>query len=90
MNLSTGLSADYATRLMDGDSNASQQLQYNLYTDSGHSTIWGDGSGSTVNVSGVGLGLLTSNTHTVYGEIPIEQDVQPQVYRDTITVTVGY
>ena len=50
--LSTGGSGSYATRKM---SNGTDTLSYNLYTDAGHTIIWGDGSGGTSTNSFGGL-----------------------------------
>lgn len=67
--------------------NGNDRLAYNLYTDAGRSTIWGDGTSSsaiqTVNVTGG-----TSSTLTIYGRIPPLQDVGIGGYADTITVTI--
>src|SRR6266487_1298814 len=46
--------------------NAGTLLNYNLYTDAARTTVWGDGTGGTVTVSGSSNG---STTHTVYGRI---------------------
>ena len=77
-----------ATRLM---SNGTDNMQYNLYTDSGHSTIWGDTTGGTGEFSGTGAGMGTVQSYTVYGRIPISQNLSPGTYTETtITVTVTY
>ncbi len=65
-------------------------LTYNLYTTTSRTTVWGDGSGSTVTVGGTGLGLLTADTKTVYGRIPASQDKPPGTYTSTVTVTVNF
>ncbi|HXS20313.1 MAG TPA: spore coat protein U domain-containing protein, partial [Steroidobacteraceae bacterium] len=62
------------------------QLDYNLYTNSTHTTIWGDGTSGTVKVSATSLGA----TYTVYGLIPALQNVPVGSYSDTVTVTVTY
>lgn len=85
IDLSTGGSGTYtARRMLLGLS----QLLYNLYTTSGYTTIWGNGTGSTANVSSAG-GANTMN-FTVYGRIPTGQFVTAGNYTDTITVTVTY
>jgi len=78
----------YTQRLMD--SAGTDTLGFNLFTDAARTQVWGDGSGATATVSSTGAGLLTSNNHTVYGRIPISQDVEPESYSSTITVTVTY
>lgn len=64
-------------------------LNYQLYTDAAHTTVWGDGSGSTLTNSGVGTGS-SSQDYTVYGRVPISQFVTSGAYSDTITATVSY
>ena len=66
------------------------ELLYNLYTSSARTTVWGDGSGATGTVSGSGTGLLTAATHTVYGRIGVNQDVNPGSYSSTVTVTLTF
>lgn len=90
--LNSGSSGTYSTRTMRSGTNS---LNYNLYTASNYSTIWGDGSGGSSTVSGSGtITLLLSqftNTHTVYGQIPASQtSVVPGSYTDTINVTLTY
>jgi spore coat protein U-like protein len=90
--LSAGLGgeADFTPRSMDGDTNSSQILEYDLYSDALRTTIWGDGNNGSGTQIGVGLGTSIDVPHTVFGRIPGSQNVQPQVYRDTITATVDY
>jgi len=70
--------------------NGTNLLAYNLYTSAAHTAIWGDGTTSTSTVAGTGAGVLTSSPNTVYGNIPISQDLPPGTYTSTITVTVNY
>jgi spore coat protein U-like protein len=70
--------------------NGINTLTYNLYRDAAYSQVWGDGSGSTYTVAGTGSGLLTANTVTVYGQIPISQDKPVGAYSSLITVTISY
>lgn len=90
--LSPGNSNNYAMRNLLSGTNS---LNYNLYTDSTYSVVWGDGSGGTSAVAGSGdITLVLShftNTATVYGRIPAPQiTVVPGQYSDTIQVTVSY
>ena len=86
LNVGSG-GGTFATRtLLSG----SDTLNFNLYRDSAYSQVWGDGSGSTYTVAGTGSGLLTANTITVYGQIPISQDKPLGAYTSLITVTVSY
>lgn len=85
-----GNGGDYATgRLMLGGTNG-DNLSYNLYTDATYTTVWGDGSGATSTVAGVGTGPLVAVPQVVYGRIPAQQNISADSYSDTITVTVTY
>jgi len=64
-----------------------QSLNYQLYSDSARSAIWGNTTG-TDTVTGVGTGL--SQDHTVFGSIPAAQSIPSGDYSDTITVRVYY
>lgn len=89
IKLSTGGSGGYAPRRMSSGVNT---LSYNLYTSSGRTTVWGNGTGSTADVSdGYLLGIGTTVRHyTVYGRAPALQNVRGGAYLDSITVTVDY
>ena len=90
IRLSTGGSNSYASRLMsDG---AGHSLAYNLYTNSSHTTVWGDGTGGTGTVSAVFLlGILTQHRdHDIYGRIFKEQNAYAGSYNDSITITISY
>jgi spore coat protein U-like protein len=87
---SSGSSGSFTQRLLTGGANP---VQYNLYTTSAYSTIWGDGSGSTGVFSGSGLGPTTRQLFTIYGALPDNAHNQastPGAYLDTITVVVSF
>lgn len=88
--LNAGLNGTFAARSMT--SGGATLLQYNLYTSSADSTIWGDGTSGTSTVSDSYLLSLLSVTrnYTVYANLPMSQNVSPGSYSDTITVTVTY
>jgi len=86
LNIGSG-GGTFAARDM---ANGANLMSYNLYTGAAHTTIWGDGTTSTSTVAGTGVGVLTSSPNTVYGNIPIAQDLPPGTYTSTITVTVTY
>ncbi len=97
--LSEGDSASYTQRYMEdtasGDS--ADLLDYQLYTTSGLTSVWGDGGSSdgtsTVAGTGSGMGTPSAVAETVYGQIPdsaTNQTAIPGSYQDTITVTVSY
>jgi spore coat protein U-like protein len=81
-----GSGATMANRKMTSGANT---LGYTLYTDSGRSTVWGDGTLSTGLLTGTGTG--TSQSASVYGRIFANQTGVPAgSYADTVSVTVTY
>ncbi len=82
--LSSG-SGTYSSRTM---TSGTTTLPYNLFLDSTHLTIWGDGSTGTSTFSGVGTGANVSTT--VYGRIPARQNARVGSYSDALTVTVTF
>jgi spore coat protein U-like protein len=69
-------------------SNGADRLDYNLYLDSGYSTIWGDGTSGT---SLVTVAPAEANaTFIVYGRSPLGQDVSMGIYSDVVIVTVEF
>lgn len=74
-----------ADRLMTDGVNT---LDYNLYTNAGYGTVWGDGSGASAEVAGTGSGA--SQDLTVYGRMPAGQGEPAGDYSDTVTATITY
>ena len=66
----------------------SYSLAYQLYTDTGRSTVWGDGTSSSSTSAGTGTG--STQTLTIYGRIPSLSGSVPGTYTDTVTVTISY
>lgn len=92
VKLNAGAAADFASRAMSW---GGESLTYQLYTDSNHTTVWGDGTtGGTGAVQGAGLGMGTAQAvpATVYGRIldAANVNVAAGTYTDTVTVTVSY
>jgi len=82
----TGTGASMATRRMTSGSNL---LDYVLYTDSGRTTVWGDGSSSTSTVGSTGTGAAQPTT--IYGRLPGGQSSAPVgSYADTVAVTIAF
>lgn len=80
-----GSGATVTTRKL---TDATNTLNYSLYSDSNHSTVWGN-TVSTDTMSSTGTG--SQQAFTVYGRIPGSQNTAvPGSYTDTITVTVTY
>ncbi|WP_081084388.1 spore coat U domain-containing protein [Burkholderia territorii] len=80
----------FANRLMTR-TGATQTLGYNLYLDSAHTSIWGDGTSGT---SAISWGKITGAgafNATVYGLIRGGQNVVPGSYADhNITILFTY
>lgn len=92
VKLSSGGSGSSALRKM---SNGSDELEYNLYTDSSYQTFWGETTPYTqkgkFTYSGI-LGLIVVKTRDfpIHGRITKNQYVSNGGYSDSITVTVVY
>jgi len=90
VSLSAGLYAALPARQLGS---GVDRLNYNLYSDSTRTAIWGDGTSGTSSVTLSG-GTLSGGTlnfsRTVYGRIPALQNVKVGAYGDTVTVTVTF
>jgi len=84
-SLSTGSSNTYNPRTLKSGSNT---LNYNLYTNSNRTTIWGNGSQGTSTLTSILV--LSSINLPVYGRIPALQDVSVGSYTDNIIITVNF
>ncbi|MFZ6872202.1 spore coat U domain-containing protein [Undibacterium sp. Di27W] len=90
VKLNAGLTGSMSSRLM---TSGSSQLAYQLYTNSGRTTVWGDGTaGSSIVNDGYLLNVLTPVVHnySVYGRISARQNVMAGNYLDTVTVLLTY
>src|SRR5215218_1286854 len=65
LNGGIGASGTVATRTMESGANV---VNYSLYTTGTYTTIWGDGSSGTSTVAHNGTG--STNTLTIYGQVP--------------------
>jgi spore coat protein U-like protein len=77
-------------RLMGSSGNT---LQYNLYTTTAYTTVFGDGTGGSATQGGTGTGLGSAVAVAVNGVLPdnaTNQNAVPGAYTDTITATVTY
>lgn len=99
--LVAGLNVSYAVSLNKGSSNSyttrtmkfsSWNLNYNIYTTSTRTTVWGDGTSGTGTISdSYSLSLLsTTRTYPMYAYIPASQNVGAGTYTDSITATVTF
>ncbi|HEV3430190.1 MAG TPA: spore coat U domain-containing protein [Paraburkholderia sp.] len=76
-------------RLLAGTAsgNTSTTVGFQLYQDSGHTTVWGNTQGTNT-VGGTGSGSV--QTLAVYGQIPIQATPRPDTYQTTVTATVYF
>ncbi|RZI78097.1 MAG: SCPU domain-containing protein [Variovorax sp.] len=87
ISLSPGSASTVADRRLIGGGS----LGYNLYTDSGRTSVWGtDTVSDSISVLAAVLGVSVTRNYTVYGRIPAGQYVAPGSYSNTIVVTVTY
>lgn len=63
------------------------KLSYNLFTDAARSLAW---TAATTGNGFTSAGPSTPNTLTVYGRIPLGQDVPVGNYTDSVTATVNF
>ena len=81
-----GSGASYANRRLSA---GAELLNYNLYTDAARTSVWGDGSGTTVTIADTGTG--TAQNVTIYGRVGSGQTGVPAGdYTDSVSVTVTY
>ena len=86
VTLGPGLNGDMLNRAMK---KGTEDLFYNLFTDSARTVIWGDGTGGTAVQTGVKNGNGTRRfNYRAYGQIPPLQDPEPGDYADSVLVTV--
>ncbi|HEX5508837.1 MAG TPA: spore coat U domain-containing protein [Pseudolabrys sp.] len=85
LDAGTSAGATVTTRKMTSGGGAT--VDYALYSDSGHTTNWGN-TVSTDTVSSTGTGAAQS--FQVFGRVPPQTTPAPALYTDTVTVTVTY
>ncbi len=85
VSLSSGQSGSFNKRTMNGVD--AQMMQYNLYTNSSRTVVWGDGTGIS---STMGVNNNSSTTLTIYGQIFPGQDLSVGSYFDNITVIINF
>lgn len=87
---STSGAGGFANRTLFNGVNA---LLYNIYTDTARTTIWGDTTAGTAqvtgsfNFAGVPVGGSVSTTFTAYGRVPLNQDLNFGTYATTTAIT---
>lgn len=80
---------------MKGTGSNTTTIAYQLYQNSGLTTVWGNTTtGTTVSngVSGTGTGMGSSKAiaETVYAAVTGSTDVTPDTYSDTVTINVNF
>ncbi len=86
VGLNLGGNASGSTRRMiDGAGNF---LDYEIYSESSHTTVWGNSGGALV-APGPAPSKAARNL-TAYGQVPANQDVPAGSYSDTVTATVNF
>lgn len=87
--LSAGTNAGGATNFGSrAIKNGSNTLAYQLYSDASRTTVWGNGTNSSAQVSGSGSG--GNQSLNIYGRLPSLSGAVPGSYTDTVTVTITY
>ena len=93
---STGVNVglDLGTHALVGNrhmSNATDSLQYELYSDSAGGTVWSNSGAGLVAWPSFGpIGAGAGTPHTVFGRVPAGQDVSVGSYTDVVTATVNF
>jgi spore coat protein U-like protein len=87
IDLDAGQYGTFTTRMM---ALGSDRLTYNLYTTTTRNVIWGDGTGSTSEVSSVPQGQTHGATVPIYGRVDMSQWVPAGTYTDTVVVTLNF
>lgn len=86
-----GAAATVATRYMTNQTAgmSDQKLEYKLYSDSGRTVLWGDGTSGTSTVTGTATG--SDQLHTIYGTVTGGQTGRKVgIYQDTVVVTLTF
>jgi spore coat protein U-like protein len=82
-----GVNASGAVRRMKDTAASANFLTYEVYTDSGHTTVWN--AVNTV-VLGPSVSKNTALTATAYGRVAAGQDAAVLSYQDTLVATVTF
>lgn len=90
IHLGPGVYGSVSDRKM---SNASSLLSYNIYTNTGRTIIWGDGTGGTGIIGDsylLALNATRTETVSMYGKLVAGQNVSAGSYSDIIVASVIY
>ena len=78
----------FANRAMTGGNPPGTQLEYDLFTNAGRTTLWGNNFGVDTQV-GIGAAPAAVN-FTVFGRVPLGQSPNPGAYQDTVSAFVYF
>jgi spore coat protein U-like protein len=92
VDYSIAISAGSGSPLSRTMTSGSSHLNYNLFSDAGHTVVWGDGSSGTATVTDHYTLSSASNTksYTVYGRIRGQNRLAVGSYMDTLVITLNY
>ncbi len=93
VTMNSGLNFDSTSGRRRMNNGADQFLTYNLYRNSGFSTIWGDFGFQNTIPNGTplpGTGTGVAQTVTVFGHVHTGQAVPNGTYNDDVLVTVNF
>jgi spore coat protein U-like protein len=88
ISFSAGASGDYYNRYMQ---QGTSLLKYNLYADQQHLQVLGDGTNSTMTITGSGnfnTDTNLTNNHNIYAAIVPQQNATVGLYTDQVIVTI--
>lgn len=85
VSLDLGTHTSGSTRRMQSGTTATEYLAYELYTTSGHATVW-----NTTNTVAYNATSKASSSLTVHGRVAGGQDVETANYSDTIVATITF
>lgn len=89
LDAGTVTGSSVTSRLMAGTAtgNTATTVSFQLYQDSGHTTVWGNTQGTNT-VAGTGTG--SAQSIAVYGQVPAQTTPKPDTYQTTVTATVYF
>ena len=88
IGLGLGLNATASQRRMEDVSTATNYLNYELYSNAGRTTVWGNAAGSWYTPPAAPD--KNPRTFQVYGRIAPGQDIPASTYNDTVVATVNF
>ena len=90
VTLSTGNSGTYTTRYMVGGRENQDKLNYNLYSNSTRTTVFGNGTDGTSTHGQLNVLPLVPTNLPLYGRIPAKQNVSAGSYSDIIGLSISF